>query len=576
MIVDFRLPHLGDNIHSADVIKVMVKEGDKLAVDQVVVEIETDKATVEVPSDISGVVKEVFVKDGTKANVGEPLISVEVIEMQDVKSEILETSNEKLEEKLKIQNAKIEPLGIVQKQPSTNNQQPDPPKQERGEQTTNIYEFKIPTLGENIPSAQISKILVSAGDKVEAEQIVMEIETDKATVEIPTEIGGIVKDIKVKEGDKVAVGSVALLIENSELRMENFSESETKSIPVSEKKITESNKQFSTLNSQISIPKEHTHMPQVISIPKDISKVVVPAAPSVRRFAREIGIDIHQVSGSGTSGRISIDDVKLFAKAMNQKLQQGGIIGGGVTVAKEPLPDFSKWGEIDKQPMTNIRRKTAEHLSYAWASIPHVTQFDKADITELENLRKQFGKNVEAAGGKLTVTGVLLKVIASALKVFPQFNSSVDMERNEVVYKKYFNIGIAVDTDRGLLVPVIRDVDKKNITQISIELADVSKKARDKKLSLDEMQGGCFTISNLGGIGGTYFTPIVNSPEVAILGVSKSSYEPVYIDGKFEPRLMMPLSLSYDHRIIDGADAIRFLKWVVNALENPFLLSLEG
>ncbi|MEW6195768.1 MAG: 2-oxo acid dehydrogenase subunit E2 [Bacteroidota bacterium] len=572
MIVDFRLPHLGDNIHSADVIKVMVKEGDKLAVDQVVVEIETDKATVEVPSDISGIVKEVFVKDGTKANVGEPLISVEVSEMQNVKGETQDVRSETQE----FQNSNEEQHATTNLLQATNDQQPGPPNQERGEQATNIFEFKIPTLGENIPTAQISKILVRAGDKVEAEQIVMEIETDKATVEVPTEVGGIVKDVKVKEGDTVAVGSVVLLIENSELRMENFSESETKNIPVSEKKITESNKQFSTLNSQFSIPREHTHMPQVISIPKDISKVVVPAAPSVRRFAREIGVDIHQVRGSGVSGRISIDDVKSFAKALNQKLQQGGIIGGAISITKETLPDFSKWGEIDKQPMSNIRRKTAEHLSYAWATIPHVTQFNKADITELENLRKQFGKNVEAAGGKLTVTGVLLKVIASALKVFPQFNSSVDMERNEVVYKKYFNIGVAVDTDRGLLVPVIRDVDKKNITQISIELADVSKKARDKKLSLEEMQGGCFTISNLGGIGGTYFTPIVNSPEVAILGVSKSSYEPVYIDGKFEPRLMMPLSLSYDHRIIDGADAIRFLKWVVNALENPFLLSLEG
>ncbi|MBI5731126.1 MAG: 2-oxo acid dehydrogenase subunit E2, partial [Ignavibacteriales bacterium] len=315
----------------------------------------------------------------------------------------------------------------------------------------------------------------------------------------------------------------------------------------------------------------------------DISKVVVPAAPSVRRFAREIGVDIAQVVGSGASGRISIEDVKTYAKAVNEQFRQGGFGGITVGVTRETLPDFSKWGEIERQPMSNIRKKTAEHLSYAWATIPHVTQFDKADITELENLRKQFGKKVDEAGGKLTVTAILLKVIASAFKVFPQFNSSVDIVKSEIIFKKFVNVGVAVDTDRGLLVPVIRDVDKKNIIQLSIELAEISKKARDKKLSLEEMQGGCFTISNLGGIGGTYFTPIVNSPEVAILGVSKSVYEPVYINGnpaeqagKFEPRLMMPLSLSYDHRIIDGADGIRFLKWVVNALENPFLLSLEG
>ncbi len=576
MIVDFRLPHLGDNIHSADVIKVLVKEGDQLKLDQVVVEIETDKATVEVPSDISGTVKEVFVKDGTKANVGEPLISVEVSETQDVKSE--KQASQPDIEKVKDQSSTDEIKNNSYEKLTTDNQQPAPPKQERGKQTTNIFEFKIPMLGEKIPTAQITKILVKPGDNVETDQIVLEIETDKATVEVPTEVGGIVKEVKVKEGDKAAVGLVVLIIEtkegikNIEQGISNV-ELRKKVDETIQKSVTP---QLTTINLQPTTIKEHTHMPQVISIPKDISKVVVPAAPSVRRFAREIGVDIHQVRGSGVSGRISIDDVKSFAKALNQKLQQGGIIGGGLAFTKETLPDFSKWGEIDKQPMSNIRRKTAEHLSYAWATIPHVTQFDKADITELENLRKQFGKNVEAAGGKLTVTGVLLKVIASALKVFPQFNSSVDMEKSEVVYKKYFNIGVAVDTDRGLLVPVVRDVDKKNITQLSIELAEISKKARDKKLSLEDMQGGCFTISNLGGIGGTYFTPIVNSPEVAILGVSKSSYEPVYIEGKFEPRLMMPLSLSYDHRIIDGADGVRFLRWIVNALENPFLLSLEG
>ncbi|MDZ7766156.1 MAG: 2-oxo acid dehydrogenase subunit E2 [Melioribacteraceae bacterium] len=228
--------------------------------------------------------------------------------------------------------------------------------------------------------------------------------------------------------------------------------------------------------------------------------------------------------------------------------------------------------------MTNIRKKTAEHLSYAWATIPHVTQFDKADITELEKLRKQFGKKVEDAGGKLTVTAILVKIIAAALKEFPQFNCSIDMDKKEIIYKKYYSVGIAVDTDRGLLVPVIRDADKKNIVEISVELGEMAAKARDKKLSLEDMQGGNFSISNLGGIGGTYFTPIVNSPEVAILGVSRGGYEQVYQkdSGEFVPRLMLPLSLSYDHRIIDGADAIRFLRWIVEALENPFKLLLEG
>jgi pyruvate dehydrogenase E2 component (dihydrolipoamide acetyltransferase) len=552
MRVDFKLPHLGDNISSADVIKVLIKEGDKVEVDQAVVEIETDKATVEVPSDVAGVVTKLFVKDGQKAKVGEPMFSVEVGNVEGVAAVSIPEVSIKSEE-LK-QMPEIE-------QPSTINSQ----------SSTGVCEFKIPTLGENITTATITKVLVKAGEKINADQIVLEIETDKATIEVPTEVGGVVKEVKVKDGEKAAIGQVAIIIETSGI---SAVQSEPLKVDKSaESKIVKS--ETASTQSPSDIDLTH-HMPKAVIIPKDISKVVVPAAPSVRRFAREIGVDIHQVRGTGSHSRISLDDVKSYAKKINEQIQKGGMIGGGVSITKETLPDFSKWGEIDRQPMSNVRRKTAEHLSYAWATVPHVTQFDKADITELEKLRKQFGKQVEIAGGKLTVTGILLKVIASAMKVFPQFNSSVDMEKSEVIYKKYLNIGVAVDTEKGLLVPVIKDVDKKNITQISVDLAEISKKARDKKLGLDDMQGGCFTISNLGGIGGTYFTPIVNTPEVTILGVSKSAIEPVYIDGKFEPRLMMPLSLSYDHRIIDGADAIRFLRWVINALENPFLLSLEG
>ncbi|MEW6701462.1 MAG: 2-oxo acid dehydrogenase subunit E2 [Bacteroidota bacterium] len=450
-----------------------------------------------------------------------------------------------------------------------------------------IVDFKLPHLGENISSADIVKINVAEGDKVKVDQIVLEIETDKATVEVPSDVSGIVKKVYVKEGTKANVGEPIISVEVGSLQSTiNSGTQEEKSeiqnsIPLQQDKTLSIESESLTTNHQSPITNhqpfqkiEHTHSPTIVTLPTDVVKVAVPAAPSVRRFAREIGVDIHQVRGSGQSGRISIEDVKAHAKALNEQIQ--GRTAGTVGVARETLPDFSKWGEIDRQPMSNIRSKTAEHLSYAWFTIPHVTQFDKADITELERLRKQFGKKAEEAGGKLTVTAILLKVLASALKIFPQFNSSVDIEKKEIVYKRFFNIGVAVDTDRGLLVPVIRDVDKKNIVQLSVELQEVSKKARDKKLSPDDMQGGCFTISNLGGIGGTYFTPIVNSPEVAILGVSKAAYEPVYVDGEFKPRLMMPLSLSYDHRIIDGADGIRFLRWVVNALENPFLLSLEG
>lgn len=436
-----------------------------------------------------------------------------------------------------------------------------------------IVDINLPVIGDNIPSADVIKVNVKEGEKINVNDVIIEIETDKATVEVPSEISGIIKKVFVQEGKKAKVGEPIISVEVSD------SSQETKIEKLEEKvkeKVVEKQTTIQAQTDSSKSQKEHTHMPQLVSIPRDIPKVVAPAAPSVRRFAREIGIDIHNVRGSGKNGRISIEDVKAYAKNLNQQLQSGGIIGSGISIAKETLPDFSKFGEIDRQPMNNVRRKTAEHLSYAWATIPHVTQFDKADITELEKIRKQFSKQVESLGGKLTITAILLKVVSSAMKVFPQFNSSVDMEKNEIIYKKYFNVGVAVDTEKGLLVPVIKDVDKKNIIQLSVELAEISQKARDKKLSLEDMQGGCFTISNLGGIGGTYFTPIVNSPEVAILGVSKSSIEPIYVDGEFRPRLMMPLSLSYDHRIIDGADGIRFLRWIVNALENPFLLSLEG
>jgi pyruvate dehydrogenase E2 component (dihydrolipoamide acetyltransferase) len=289
-------------------------------------------------------------------------------------------------------------------------------------------------------------------------------------------------------------------------------------------------------------------------------------------MARELGVDINGVPGSGPSGRISVDDVKAHAKGV----VSGASAAAGAPSRGVPLPDFSRWGAIDRQPMRAVRRKTAEHLAAAWATIPHVTQHDLADITALEEMRKKYAKQAEAAGGHLTVTAIALKVVASALKVFPQFNASIDVAAEEIIYKKYVHIGVAVDTDRGLLVPVVRDVDTKNILQISADLTELSEKARSRKLSLDEMQGGCFSISNLGGIGGTSFTPIVNAPELAILGVSRARMEPVYRDGALTPRLMLPLSLSYDHRAIDGADGARFLRWVADALEQPFLLALQG
>lgn len=302
---------------------------------------------------------------------------------------------------------------------------------------------------------------------------------------------------------------------------------------------------------------------------------VVPASPSVRRIARELGLNITEVQGTGPRGRIGVTDLMTHNR---QKLEAAERRPTGLAAALEApeLPDFTRWGEVERREMDGVRRATARGMSRAWNQIPHVTQFDQADVTELEILRRRYADRVRQAGGKLTMTAILLKVLASALKTFPQFNASLDIAGEAVLYKKYFHLGVAVDTERGLMVPVVRDVDQKNLVRISVDLVEMAEKARARKLRPEDMQGACMTLTNLGGIGGTAFTPIVNWPEVAILGLSRTRVEPTWIDGAFQPRTVLPLSLSYDHRLIDGADGARFLRWVCEALENPFQLLLEG
>ena len=429
-------------------------------------------------------------------------------------------------------------------------------------------EFKLPELGENIESADVIAVLVKVGDRLIKEQSVIEIETDKATIEVPSTVEGVITEVLVKEGDNIQVGKTIVKVDDSGEKKEPVNEKATPDEKPIVKVEADKRKEVESPKEGVSElqPGEYDNQPPVM-------KGSAPAAPSVRRIAREIGVDINEVKGTGSSGRISMEDVKAHSKKVHQERKSGG----GFGIKHEPLPDFTKYGAIEKVEMSKIRKVTAEHLSYAWAVIPHVTQFDNADITQLEKARKDYNAKLKDGESKLTVTAILLKIIASALKNFPQFNSSIDMETKEIIYKKHFNIGIAVDTERGLIVPVIKDVDKKNINQLSTEMGELAQKARDKKISLEELQGGCFTITNLGGIGGTAFTPVINSPEVAILGVSRGSYEPVYNGyGVFEPRLMLPLSLSYDHRIIDGADAVRFLRWVIEALEKPLKLLIDG
>jgi pyruvate dehydrogenase E2 component (dihydrolipoamide acetyltransferase) len=442
-------------------------------------------------------------------------------------------------------------------------------------------QFKVPELGENVEKGDVVRVMVKAGDTIAVDQPVFELETDKATIEVPSTVAGTITAVSIKQGDKVKPGQLVLTVDAvqgaSEVQastevQESSSPEVSESTEVQESgspQVQESKAPAEVVNIASARPAAGAAVasaPVIASGPVELAQSV-PAAPSVRRFARELGVDIAQVPGTGPGGRIGQADVSAYVKG----LMTSGSSSGPRTFAA--LPDFSKWGTVESKPMSNIRRKTAEHLSQAWQA-PHVTQHDKADLSGFESFREAFGGRVEKAGGKLTITAVIIKLLATGMDRFPQFASSVDMANDAIVYKQYRNIGVAVDTPNGLLVPVIRDVNTKTITQIAIELGTISQKARDKKLSLDEMSGGVMTVTNLGGIGGTSFTPIVNQPEVAILGLSRGGIEPVWQDGQFVPRPMLPLSLSYDHRVIDGADAARFLRFIAEALEQPLTMVL--
>ena len=516
-VADFTLPELGENVTAGDVLRVLVKPGDTVAKDQTVLELETDKATIEVPSSVAGRVSTVSVKPGDKVKVGQVVLSVE-------------------------DGARAPANGDQAKAPA---RQEDAPPENAKQQDAQPA----------AAPAQMGAVGAGTAAKVPDGGLEQHVDGPKRAA-APT---GRDKSGKKEKADPPASPESA---------------GQDAGVPTDRARASGAASGGSNVVA-ISRGARPSAEPAASEMPP------APAAPSVRRMARELGVGIDTVPGSGADGRISIDDVKAQAK----RLVEGAAHGVGPAVS-EPLPDFSRWGDIERQPMRGPRRKTAEHLSFAWATIPHVTQHDLADVTALEDLRKKYAKEVEAAGGNLTVTAIAVKVVAAALKAFPQFNTSIDMAAREIIYKKYVNIGVAVDTDRGLLVPVVRDADTKNIIEIAVEIGELSGKARAGKLSLDEMQGGCFSISNLGGIGGTFFTPIVNPPEVAILGISRARMEPVYIkrgsagastdEVPFVPRLMLPLSLSYDHRVVDGADGIRFLRWIVEALEQPFLLALQG
>jgi len=574
-VTEFKLPELGENIDQGDLVRLMVSLGASVTEGQPVMELETDKAVVEVPSSVTGTVKEIRVKEGQKVKVGQVIFTVENGAGAKVKT---------VEPKAPAAKAPAEQPAPVAKPPVAQPAAPAAPVPVAGGAAL----FRLPELGENIDQGDLVRLMISPGSKVSEGQPVMELETDKAVVEVPSSVTGTVKEIQVKEGQKVKVGQVIFTLEGGasaqpekakHAPVEHISEQHEARLSVQAAIQAEGK-----TPAQVFLPDQpQPSAPKTFAMPEQLGKVAgtehrapAPAAPHVRRLAREVGVDIYEVKGSGPGGRISEGDVKARAKSLLTSVAASAQSSQGRHFAQPELPDFTKFGKVERVSMRGVRRKTAQHLWEAWTTIPHVTQQDKADITELEQLRARFAPKAQEAGGKMTVTAIALKVCASALKVFPQFNASIDMSKEEIVYKQYINIGVAVDTDRGLLVPVLHDVDKKNIVELAAELTRLSKKARDKKLTPSEMEGGTFTITNLGGVGGTGFSPIVNYPEVAILGLSRASMEPVWMNGKFEPRQVLPLSLSYDHRLIDGADAARFLRWIAEAFEQPFLLSVQG
>lgn len=458
-------------------------------------------------------------------------------------------------------------------------------------------DFRLPVLGEGIESATVTDVRVKPGDAVTVGQPVLAIETEKAGVEVPVETAGFVEKVHVKPGDKIPVGAVILTLTQSatqttETRPSGPASAPT-TAPASAPTITPTSTPATTPASgqrepAVQEPREPEQPPLVDRPTRPIAakpagngsatKTTIPASPATRGLARKLGVALSEISGSGRGGRVTLDDVIGFVRSERQRLKEaGGTVSGSVVNAftLPPLPDFTKYGPVDVQDVPQIRHTIAKNLTVGWRTMPMVTQHDLADITELEAGRKRIVEGLPKDAPKITMTALAVKACVAALKEFPQFNSSYDMNAGKLIVKKYYHIGIAVDTPRGLVVPVIRDADKKSIRDIAAELAAMAMKARDGKLTIDEMRGGTFTISNLGGIGGTAFTPIVNYPEVAILGISRSSLQPVVRNGEIVPRLMMPLSLTYDHRVIDGADGCRFTVRLAQLFSDPLRLLME-
>ena len=462
-----------------------------------------------------------------------------------------------------------------------------------------IEEVKIPEISENVESGTIIQVLVEVGDMIDIDDVLVEFETEKALVEIPSTVKGLITELLAKKGDEMSVGDVIARVD-SEGQADDKDAADSEPVADDAPKKEEDEKQVTSaepppaeapeeVKAEVAekekdaaqTPEKPAVDPQPAAVQKKTAdrpadRGPAAATPSVRRFARELGVDIYDVKASGAGGRITEDDVRAHVKSGDRPDKMAPSGTAPTEMAAEPeLPDFSRWGDVETVELDGVRRITAANMSTAWRTVPHVTQFDQADITGLQEFINKNAEKVAQNGGKLTVTAILVKVCAAALKKFGRFNASIDPANQRLILKKYVHIGIAADTPRGLLVPVVRNADQKSISRLAAEITDLADRARNKKLKPDEMEGGTFTLSNQGGIGGVGFTPIVFWPQAAILGVSRAAIMPRYIDGEFKPRSLLPLSLSFDHRIIDGADAARFLRWVCESLEHPFTMVLE-
>ncbi|HEV7775594.1 MAG TPA: dihydrolipoyllysine-residue acetyltransferase [Luteibacter sp.] len=552
-VKEARVPDIG-NFKGVPVIEVLVKPGDKVTKDQSLVTLESDKATMEVPAPFAGTVKEVKVKEGDEVAEGAVIALIEV-----------EGDAAQPAAPAPAAAAAVSAPARAEPAPAAAPAKAAAPTKSAAAGGTK--EVRVPDIGGS--AVPVIEVLVKVGDIVAKDQSLITLESDKATMEVPAPFAGTIKELKVKVGDEVSQDAVIALVESSEGGEQPAAEA---AAPVAVPAPAAEAPKPAAAAPAAPAAETSAGGPRTPPVAFDASAVLpdqVPyASPAVRAFARELGVDVAQVKGSGRGGRIVREDVAGWVKQVMSSgarpAAAGGTSGGGLNLLPWPKVDFAKFGEIEEKPLSRIQKISGANLARNWAMIPHVTQHEDVDITELEAFRKKLGE--ENKDVKVSPLVFQIKAVVAGLKKFPQFNASLDESGEKLILKKYFHIGIAVDTPDGLVVPVIRDADKKGLLELANELSEVSKKARDKKLGAADMSGGCFSISSLGGIGGTYFTPIINAPEVAILGVSKAVTKPVWNGKEFAPRLILPLSLSYDHRVIDGALAARFTTFLSTQL----------